>query len=43
MAATSGWPGLQMYVKNYVQGCGPCQQLKITFVPTELTEGALNT
>ena len=23
------WPGLQMFVKNYVQGCGMCQQFKI--------------
>jgi Integrase zinc binding domain len=23
------WPGLQMFVKNYVQGCGICQQFKI--------------
>ena len=36
------WPGLRTYVKNYVQGCGVCQQFKIdrrpakpTFVPTE--------
>ena len=36
------WPGLRTYVKNYVQGCGICQQFKIdhrpaklTFVPTE--------
>ena len=23
------WPGLQMFVKNYVKGCGTCQQFKI--------------
>jgi Integrase zinc binding domain len=23
------WPGLQMFAKNYVQGCGVCQQFKI--------------
>ena len=36
------WPGLRTYVKNYVRGCGVCQQFKIDrhpskpmFVPTE--------
>ena len=36
------WPGLRTYVKNYVQGCGLCQQFKIDwqlakplFLPTE--------
>ena len=36
------WPGLKTYVKNYVQGCGMCQQFKIdrqltkpSFLPTE--------
>ena len=36
------WPGLRTYVKNYVQGCGVCQQFKInrspsrpTYLPTE--------
>ena len=36
------WPRLHTYMKNYVQGCGTCQQFKIdrrpskpTFVPTE--------
>ena len=24
------WPGLRTYVKNYVQGCGTCQQFKST-------------
>ena len=23
------WPGLWTFVKNYVKGCGPCQQFKI--------------
>ena len=23
------WPGLRVFVKNYVQGCGTCQQFKI--------------
>jgi hypothetical protein len=36
------WPGLKTFVKNYVQGCGTCQQFKIdrtpskpTYIPTE--------
>ena len=36
------WPGLRTYVKNYVCGCGSCQQFKIerslsqpTYLPTE--------
>ena len=36
------WPGLRTFVKNYVQGCGTCQQFKIdrnpskpAFLPTE--------
>jgi hypothetical protein len=36
------WPGMRTYVKNYVKGCGTCQQFKIdrqpskpSFVPTE--------
>jgi hypothetical protein len=36
------WPGLRTFVKNYVQGCGICQQFKIdrnpskpSFLPTE--------
>jgi Integrase zinc binding domain len=24
------WPGLQVFIKNYVQGCGTCQQFKLT-------------
>ena len=23
------WPGLRTYIKNYIQGCGICQQFKI--------------
>ena len=36
------WPGLRTFVKNYVQGCGTCQQFKIdrspakpSYMPTE--------
>jgi hypothetical protein len=36
------WPGLRTFVKNYVKGCGTCQQFKIdrhpskpTYIPTE--------
>ena len=36
------WPGLQTFIKNYVKGCGTCQQFKInrqpskpSFIPTE--------
>ena len=36
------WPGLRTYVKNYVKGCGTCQQFKIdrqpskpSFIPTK--------
>jgi Integrase zinc binding domain len=28
------WPGLQTFVKNYVQGCGTCQQFKINRSPS---------
>ena len=28
------WPGLKSFVKNYVQGCGPCQQFKINQSPS---------
>ena len=28
------WPGLRTYVKNYVQGCGICQQFKINRSPS---------
>ena len=41
------WPGLRTYVKNYVQGCGICQQFKIDRQPTKPsflpTEGATTT
>ena len=41
------WPGLRTYVKNYVQGCGICQQFKIDRQPTKPsflpTEGAPTT
>ena len=41
------WPGLKTYVKNYVQGCGTCQQFKIDRQPTKPlflpTEGASTT
>ena len=36
------WPGLRTFVKDYVSGCGTCQQFKIdrspvkpTYIPTE--------
>ena len=29
-----GWPGLRTFVKNYVQGCGICQQFKINRSPS---------
>ena len=28
------WPGLKTFVKNYVKGCGPCQQFKINRSPS---------
>jgi hypothetical protein len=28
------WPGLRTFVKNYVQGCGTCQQFKINRSPS---------
>ena len=38
------WPGLHTFVKNYVQGCGTCQQFKIDRSPSKPaylpTEGA---
>jgi len=41
------WPGLRTFVKNYVQGCGICQQFKIDWNPSEPafipTEGSLTT
>ena len=29
------WQGLQIFVKNYVQGCGTCKQFKIDRNPTK--------
>ena len=29
------WPGLRRFVKNYVQGCGACQQFKIDQSPSK--------
>jgi Integrase zinc binding domain len=41
------WPGLWTFVKNYVQGCGICQQFKINQSPSNpayiVIEGANNT
>jgi Integrase zinc binding domain len=41
------WPGLRTFVKNYVQGCGTCQQFKINQSPSNpayvAIEGANNT
>ena len=41
------WPGLRTFVKNYVQGCGICQQFKIDRTPSKPafipTEGAKST
>ena len=41
------WPGMRTFVKNYVQGCGPCQQFKINHSPSHpalmLIESAKNT
>ena len=28
------WPGLRMFIKNYIQGCGICQQFKINRSPS---------
>ena len=37
------WPGLRTFIKNYVQGCGICQQFKIDRTPAKtayiFTEG----
>ena len=38
---TLWWPGLQMFVKNYVQGCGTCQQFKINQSPLNLAYQAI--
>ena len=38
------WPGLRMFVKNYVKGCGICQQFKIDRNPSfVLVEGTKST
>src|SRR5271163_3319710 len=41
------WPGLRTFVKNYVRGCGLCQQFKINRNPSHPsflpTEGAIST
>ena len=41
------WPGLRTFVKNYVQGCGACQQFKINRSPSnpayQAIEGAKTT
>ena len=41
------WPGLRTFVKNYVKGCGICQQFKIDRSPAkpafQPTEGAKST
>ena len=41
------WPGMCTYVKNYVKGCGTCQQFKIDRQPSKPsftpTEGATTT
>jgi Integrase zinc binding domain len=41
------WPGLRIFVKNYVKGCGICQQFKIDRNPSHpsfiLVEGAIST
>jgi Integrase zinc binding domain len=41
------WPGLRTFVKNYIQGCGICQQFKINRSPSNpayiAIEGANNT
>jgi hypothetical protein len=28
------WPGIQMFVRNYVKGCGICQQIEIDRNPS---------
>ena len=41
------WPGLRTFVKNYISGCGTCQQFKINRSPAKLayipTEGVKST
>ena len=34
-AVQQQWPGLHTFVKNYVQGCGACQQFKIDWSPSK--------
>jgi Integrase zinc binding domain len=29
------WPGLRVFIKNYVQGCGTCQRFTIDRNPTK--------
>jgi Integrase zinc binding domain len=29
------WPGLRVFIKNYIQGCGTCQQFKINRNPSK--------
>ena len=40
------WPGLWTFIKDYVQGCGTCQQFKIDWSPSKPTyiptEGAIS-
>ena len=35
------WPGLQTFVKNYIQGCGTCQQFKINWSLSNMAYQAL--
>ena len=35
IAAHFWWPGMQTFVKNYVKGCGICQQFKIDRSPSK--------
>jgi RNase H-like domain found in reverse transcriptase/Reverse transcriptase (RNA-dependent DNA polymerase)/Integrase zinc binding domain len=41
------WPGLRIFVKNYVKGCGICQQFKIDWNPSHPSfipvKGAIST
>ena len=41
------WPGLRTFIKNYISGCGTCQQFKINRSPVKPayipTEGAKST
>jgi len=31
------WPGMRIFVKNYIKGCAECQQFKINRHPTKVT------